>query len=200
MGRNPCCEKMGVKKGPWTPEEDEILVSFIRRFGHNNWRALPKQAGLLRCGKSCRLRWINYLRPDIKRGNFTSEEEETIVKLHQMLGNRWSAMAARLPGRTDNEIKNYWHSNLKKKWEKDLRSDIKTSTNACELRRPRSSQPSLEGSVDRKSSEENNKETGEGFDDDSANSDMKFWYDLFMRTQDSKMESRDQSVNLGFSK
>ncbi|CAO2833171.1 unnamed protein product [Amaranthus hypochondriacus] len=70
MVRRACCENMGLKKGPWTPQEDHILISYINQFGHSNWRALPKHAGLLRCGKSCRLRWNNYLRPDIKRGHF----------------------------------------------------------------------------------------------------------------------------------
>lgn len=88
MGRAPCCDKDGVKKGAWTPEEDKILVDYITKNGHGTWRSLPKLAGLLRCGKSCRLRWNNYLRPDIKRGAFSSEEEQSIIKLHTMLGNK----------------------------------------------------------------------------------------------------------------
>ncbi|KAI9120549.1 hypothetical protein K1719_007582 [Acacia pycnantha] len=115
MGRSPCCDKNGLKKGPWTPEEDHILVDYIQKHGYGNWRTLPKNAGLQRCGKSCRLRWTNYLRPDIKRGRFSFEEEETIIQLHSILGNKWSAIASRLPGRTDNEIKNYWNTHIRKR-------------------------------------------------------------------------------------
>ncbi|ANM64367.1 myb domain protein 107 [Arabidopsis thaliana] len=115
MGRSPCCDESGLKKGPWTPEEDQKLINHIRKHGHGSWRALPKQAGLNRCGKSCRLRWTNYLRPDIKRGNFTAEEEQTIINLHSLLGNKWSSIAGHLPGRTDNEIKNYWNTHIRKK-------------------------------------------------------------------------------------
>ncbi|GMJ14652.1 MYB-like 102, A. THALIANA MYB 4 [Hibiscus trionum] len=114
MGRAPCCDKNVLKKGPWTPEEDQKLIDYIQKHGYGNWRTLPKNAGLQRCGKSCRLRWTNYLRPDIKRGRFSFEEEEVIIQLHSILGNKWSAIAARLPGRTDNEIKNYWNTHIRK--------------------------------------------------------------------------------------
>lgn len=115
MGRSPCCDKVGLKKGPWTPEEDQKLLAYIDEHGHGSWRALPSKAGLQRCGKSCRLRWTNYLRPDIKRGKFSQQEEQTIIQLHALLGNRWSAIATHLPKRTDNEIKNYWNTHLKKR-------------------------------------------------------------------------------------
>ncbi|KAL9308395.1 Transcription factor MYB32 [Arabidopsis thaliana] len=105
MGRSPCCEKAHMNKGAWTKEEDQRLIDYIRNHGEGSWRSLPKSAGLLRCGKSCRLRWINYLRPDLKRGNFTDGEEQIIVKLHSLFGNKWSLIAGKLPGRTDNEIK-----------------------------------------------------------------------------------------------
>ncbi|KAG4967660.1 hypothetical protein JHK87_033311 [Glycine soja] len=115
MGRVPCCDKNGLKKGPWTPEEDLKLTNYIQFHGPGNWRSLPKNAGLKRCGKSCRLRWTNYLRPDIKRGRFSLEEEDIIIQLHSILGNKWSAIASRLPGRTDNEIKNYWNTHIRKR-------------------------------------------------------------------------------------
>ncbi|KAJ7953430.1 transcription factor MYB39-like [Quillaja saponaria] len=115
MVRSPCCDETGIKKGPWTPEEDQKLTDYITKHGHGSWRALPKLAGLNRCGKSCRLRWTNYLRPDIKRGKFTEDEERIIINLHSVLGNKWSRIAALLPGRTDNEIKNFWTTHLRKK-------------------------------------------------------------------------------------
>ncbi|KAG4917065.1 hypothetical protein AAZX31_19G242600 [Glycine max] len=115
MGRAPCCSKVGLHRGPWTPREDALLTKYIQTHGEGQWRSLPKRAGLLRCGKSCRLRWMNYLRPDIKRGNITPEEDDLIVRMHSLLGNRWSLIAGRLPGRTDNEIKNYWNTHLSKK-------------------------------------------------------------------------------------
>ncbi|CAK9138099.1 unnamed protein product [Ilex paraguariensis] len=118
MGRPPCCDKIGVKKGPWTPEEDITLVSYIQEHGPGNWRVVPTNTGLLRCSKSCRLRWTNYLRPGIRRGNFTDHEEKMIIHLQALLGNRWAAIASYLPQRTDNDIKNYWNTHLKKKLKK----------------------------------------------------------------------------------
>ncbi|CAL5383178.1 unnamed protein product [Camellia sinensis] len=115
MGRAPCCSKVGLHRGPWTAREDALLTKYIQLHGEGNWRSLPKKAGLLRCGKSCRLRWMNYLRPDIKRGNISPDEDDLIIKMHALLGNRWSLIAGRLPGRTDNEIKNYWNTHLSKR-------------------------------------------------------------------------------------
>ncbi|XP_059640124.1 MYB-like transcription factor 4 isoform X2 [Cornus florida] len=103
--RKPCCDKEDTKRGAWTELEDQKLSNYVRTHGE----------GLYRCGNSCRLRWINYLKPDIKRGNFAQDEEDLIIRLHALLGNRWSLIAGRLPGRTDNEVKNYWKTHIRKK-------------------------------------------------------------------------------------
>ncbi|GJV66488.1 Myb protein [Tanacetum coccineum] len=159
MGQHSCCNQQKVKRGLWSPEEDEKLIRFITTHGYGCWSEVPEKAGLFlappfslyvclvrfsnalsritciikicvnvhvsknlvvvsglqRCGKSCRLRWINYLRPDIRRGKFTPEEEKLIINLHSVVGNKWAHIASHLPGRTDNEIKNYWNSWIKKK-------------------------------------------------------------------------------------
>ncbi|XP_060192100.1 transcription factor RAX3-like [Lycium barbarum] len=116
MGRAPCCDKANVKRGPWSPEEDSKLKAYIEQHGTGgNWITLPQKVGLKRCGKSCRLRWLNYLRPNIKHGEFTKEEDNIICSLYMSIGSRWSIIAAQLPGRTDNDIKNYWNTRLKKK-------------------------------------------------------------------------------------
>ncbi|MED6139828.1 hypothetical protein PIB30_087635 [Stylosanthes scabra] len=133
MGRSPCCSKQGLNRGAWTAQEDKILRDYITLHGQGKWRNLPQRAGLKRCGKSCRLRWLNYLRPDIKRGNISPDEEELIIRLHKLLGNRWSLIAGRLPGRTDNEIKNYWNTNLGKKVRdlQTLSNETKNNNNNC---------------------------------------------------------------------
>ncbi|TKY68143.1 Transcription factor MYB46 [Spatholobus suberectus] len=122
--------KSKLRKGLWSPDEDEKLIRYMLTNGQGCWSDIARNAGLQRCGKSCRLRWINYLRPDLKRGAFSPQEEDLIIHLHSILGNRWSQIATRLPGRTDNEIKNFWNSTLKKR--------LKTNT----------STPSLNNSTD----------------------------------------------------
>ncbi|XP_044492620.1 transcription factor MYB83 [Mangifera indica] len=120
-----------LRKGLWSPEEDEKLINYMLTNGQGCWSDIARNAGLQRCGKSCRLRWINYLRPDLKRGAFSPQEEELIIHLHSILGNRWSQIAARLPGRTDNEIKNFWNSTLKKRL-KNNNPPLTTSPNDSE--------------------------------------------------------------------
>ncbi|TKY52433.1 Transcription factor MYB108 [Spatholobus suberectus] len=116
-------EEEMVKKGPWTEEEDSVLINYVNVHGEGHWNSLARSAGLKRTGKSCRLRWLNYLRPNVRRGNITLQEQLLILDLHSRWGNRWAKIAEQLPGRTDNEIKNYWRTRVVKQ-AKQLKCDV----------------------------------------------------------------------------
>ncbi|KAF8053380.1 hypothetical protein N665_1422s0004 [Sinapis alba] len=122
------------RKGPWTEQEDILLVNFVHMFGDRRWDFVAKVSGLNRTGKSCRLRWVNYLHPGLKRGKMTPEEERLVLELHAKWGNRWSKIARKLPGRTDNEIKNYWRTHMRKKAQEKKQqpmSPTSSSSNLC---------------------------------------------------------------------
>ncbi|KAG6743213.1 hypothetical protein POTOM_054161 [Populus tomentosa] len=119
--RGAMVSSSGTRKGAWTREEDILLRDCVEKYGERRWHQVSPRAGLNRCGKSCRLRWLNYLKPGIKRGRYSEDEEDLIIKLHRgilffnVLLHRWSLIAGRLPGRTANDVKNYWNTNLRKK-------------------------------------------------------------------------------------
>ncbi|QCE13560.1 transcription factor MYB3-like [Vigna unguiculata] len=115
METNNCCEKQGA----WSSDEDQILFNYVQLTGEGNWTDLPQRAGLKRCGENCKHRWLNYLKPTIPRENFSWDEQELIIRLHKLLGNRWCMIAGRLPGRSEDEIKNYWNTYLSKKVEEE---------------------------------------------------------------------------------
>ncbi|KAF7135716.1 hypothetical protein RHSIM_Rhsim08G0171500 [Rhododendron simsii] len=125
-------DQKGYKKGLWAEEEDRVLMEYVRVHGKGRWNRVAQTTGLKRCGKSCRLRWINYLSPSIKHGDFSEEEDDLIIRLHNLLGNRWSLIAGRVPGRTDNQVKNHWNTHLSKKL--GIRKRIRTKVNGVSSR------------------------------------------------------------------
>ncbi|KAG9453651.1 hypothetical protein H6P81_006555 [Aristolochia fimbriata] len=137
-----------TRKGPWTEQEDLRLVFFVGIFGERRWDFIAKVSGLNRTGKSCRLRWVNYLHPGLKRGRMTPQEERLVLELHSRWGNRWSRIARRLPGRTDNEIKNYWRTHMRKKAQERKRN-LSPSSSSSSLCHPASpTTPSTDSQID----------------------------------------------------
>ncbi|CBI16189.3 unnamed protein product, partial [Vitis vinifera] len=153
-----------IRKGPWTEKEDFQLVCFVGLFGDRRWDFIAKVSGLNRTGKSCRLRWVNYLHPGLKRGKMTPHEERLVLELHSQWGNRWSRIARKLPGRTDNEIKNYWRTHMRKKAQERKRAISPSSPSSnCSSSAPHN--PKALAPTGKKTEEEKEADKGYSMDD-----------------------------------
>ncbi|KAK2441701.1 transcription factor MYB14 [Trifolium repens] len=109
-----------LNKGPWSKQEDEILIEYVNRYGSKNWNNVPRFTGLPRDGRSCRFRWLNQLNPCLKKGRYSEEEKQKILQLRDQLNCSWAEIAKQIPGRTDNEVKNIWYSNERKKHKMEM--------------------------------------------------------------------------------
>lgn len=133
--------KPGLIKGPWTEEEDDKVLQLVEKYGQKKWSTIAKELGG-RLGKQCRERWYNHLNPDIKKGNWTKEEDSVILDSHRKMGNKWAKIAAMLPGRTDNAIKNRWNSTLKKLAKEGSDYTVPCTTTSTNTVNPTKSTPS----------------------------------------------------------
>ncbi|GAB4861958.1 hypothetical protein Ancab_037213 [Ancistrocladus abbreviatus] len=141
-----------IRKGPWKAEEDEVLINHVKKYGPRDWSSIRSKGLLQRTGKSCRLRWVNKLRPNLKKYSsflspfssisppiwdgckFSAEEERIVIELQAQFGNKWAKIATHLPGRTDNDVKNFW-SSRQKRLARILQSHTPSSTRSQKTRK-----------------------------------------------------------------
>ncbi|XP_047337159.1 transcription factor AS1 [Impatiens glandulifera] len=94
----------------WRPEEDSLLRSYVKQYGPREWNLVSQRMNtpLNRDAKSCLERWKNYLKPGIKKGSLTDDEQRLVISLQAKHGNKWKKIAAEVPGRTAKRLGKWW--------------------------------------------------------------------------------------------